>query len=391
VVESFQHEVHDLSASQYVDEYMEVMNDLYPRIKKWPGTLRVLRELKNRGFPMAIATSSPRYSFDKKMEFHPEILELMDAVVTGDEIQRGKPNPDIFLEAARRIQCNPANILVFEDSPFGIQGALEAGAHTVALPDPRLLQGTAEKFSKLSSTWTLDRIGEFDTSNIKRIDRRAKTSIFQTQQALAPSVEGISSPRDEIFKLTASVAKMASSLEHCHSCHVRNKESAYFDMLRQILRTAKSCQVDLGDACISKIEINKMKYPANLCRGKAGKYTAYTAATGIDKKTWQNSQGTAVMSKNISFEEVRDDVRDFVAARDWEKFHTPRNICLALIGELGELAELFQWKGDVQDPVFVGLSTFTSEESDKVKQELADVAVYAIRLGDLLGYSFDRI
>ena len=126
------------SWSDYIDEYSHEMHELYPTIKAWPGTLELLRALKARSFPMAIATSSPRVSFDEKMKYHPEILELMDAVVTGDEVENGKPAPDIFLEAANRIGCAPDRCIVFEDSPFGIEGAQAAGCYTVALPDPRM-------------------------------------------------------------------------------------------------------------------------------------------------------------------------------------------------------------------------------------------------------------
>lgn len=162
----------NISPAEYAAEYMAVMSSLYPSIPKWKSTLGLLGELKARGFPMAIATSSPRYSFDKKMMYHQDILEYMDAVVTGDEVENGKPNPDIFLEAARRLGINPKRSIVFEDSPFGIQGAKAAGAYTVALPDPRLLSGTKERFEKLNATWTFSEIGEFTTclDEIKRVD-----------------------------------------------------------------------------------------------------------------------------------------------------------------------------------------------------------------------------
>ena len=93
----------------------------------------------------------------------------MDAIVTGDEIVNGKPHPDIFLEACRRINVNPRNAVVFEDSPFGVLGAKTAGAYTVALPDPRLIKGTKDRYPK--STWTLDAIGHFNVDEIKRVDR----------------------------------------------------------------------------------------------------------------------------------------------------------------------------------------------------------------------------
>ena len=110
---------------------------------------------------MAIATSSPRHSFDKKMKYHQNILASMSAVVTGDECAHGKPAPDIFLEAARRLGCDPKQCIVFEDSPLGIEGAQRAGCRTVALPDPRMPENLPT-FERLKPTWTLRAIGDFD-------------------------------------------------------------------------------------------------------------------------------------------------------------------------------------------------------------------------------------
>ncbi|CAD7954234.1 unnamed protein product [Amoebophrya sp. A25] len=59
------------------------------------------------------------------------------------------------------------------------------------------------------------------------------------------------------------------------------------------------------------------------------------------------------------FRGVRDDLREMVRLRDWEQFHTPRNLILALTGEVGELAELFQWRGD--DQAKPGLPDFSKE------------------------------
>ena len=77
--------------------------------------------------------------------------------------------------------------------------------------------------------------------------------------------------------------------------------------------------------------------------------------------------------------EVRDAMRRFAAERAWERFHTPKNLAMALSGEAGELIEHFQW--------------LTAEESaslpapvrDEVALELADVLLYLVRLGDVLG------
>ncbi len=86
------------------------------------------------------------------------------------------------------------------------------------------------------------------------------------------------------------------------------------------------------------------------------------------------------MSESLDIGKVKAYLRNFARERDWEKFHTPKNLVMALSGEVGELTELFQW--------------LTPEESARVmedpgmaeaiRQELADVMIYVIRLLDTL-------
>ena len=75
---------------------------------------------------------------------------------------------------------------------------------------------------------------------------------------------------------------------------------------------------------------------------------------------------------------LRDALRRFAAERDWERFHTPKNLAMALVGETGEVIEHFQW-----------LSTEESQclpppRRDEVALELADVLLYLVRLADVL-------
>lgn len=159
----------ELTPEDYANEYFEEILDLYSSIEAWPGTLALLHDLKTSGFTLAIATSSPRASFEKKMVHHPEILAAMDAVVCGDEVARGKPAPDIFIEAARRVGCDPSRCVVFEDSPLGIEGAHAAGCLAVALPDSRF-PSNAPRFTDLQPRWVLSGgIGLFDRAAIRRI------------------------------------------------------------------------------------------------------------------------------------------------------------------------------------------------------------------------------
>ncbi|KOO25658.1 had-superfamily hydrolase [Chrysochromulina tobinii] len=80
----------ELTPKQYVAEYFEDIAALYETIPAWSGCLELLVALQEAGYPMAIATSSPRASFDKKMQFHAPLLTKMSAVVTGDEVLNEK-------------------------------------------------------------------------------------------------------------------------------------------------------------------------------------------------------------------------------------------------------------------------------------------------------------
>jgi NTP pyrophosphatase (non-canonical NTP hydrolase) len=74
-------------------------------------------------------------------------------------------------------------------------------------------------------------------------------------------------------------------------------------------------------------------------------------------------------------------VRSFADSRDWQQFHTARNLVLALVGEAGELAAEFQWIGD--DNIVSALQD--ADKREAVGSELADVFIYLLRLSDVIG------
>ncbi|KAL3905020.1 MAG: hypothetical protein SGPRY_011068 [Prymnesium sp.] len=86
---------------------------------------------------------------------------------------------------------------------------------------------------------------------------------------------------------------------------------------------------------------------------------------------------------NTTLESLRLHQRQFVAEREWAQFHTPRSLALALVGEVGELCEILQWRGD--DGARVGLSDWSEDERERLGEELADVLSYVIRLSDVAG------
>jgi len=78
-------------------------------------------------------------------------------------------------------------------------------------------------------------------------------------------------------------------------------------------------------------------------------------------------------------ETLRDDLRKFSAARDWEQFHSPKNLAMALSAEAGELLEVFQWLTEEQS------RNLEPKAMAAVGEEIADVLLYLVRLGDQLG------
>ena len=76
----------------------------------------------------------------------------------------------------------------------------------------------------------------------------------------------------------------------------------------------------------------------------------------------------------------------FADDRDWQQFHSPKNLILALTGEVGELCEIFQWLSDA-DSLFAAKSP---EMGQAVKDELADVLMYLVRLSSVLGVDLNE-
>ncbi|RZC47243.1 hypothetical protein C5167_040188 [Papaver somniferum] len=77
---------------------------------------------------------------------------------------------------------------------------------------------------------------------------------------------------------------------------------------------------------------------------------------------------------------------DFAKERDWEMYHSPRNLLLALVGEVGELSECFQWKGEVPK----GLPDWKEEEKQHLGEELSDVLLYLVQLSHYCGIDLGK-
>ncbi len=136
-------DIEDLCA-EVISEMTAVIPE---KVTARPGARELLAYLYQRGIPCAIASSSP--------------LEIIDATVaaqgwgyyfqthvSGNDVPEGKPAPDIYLEAAKRLGVAPADCLALEDSPTGARAAVAAGIITYAIPD--FSHTTAEKFTQVT-------------------------------------------------------------------------------------------------------------------------------------------------------------------------------------------------------------------------------------------------
>ncbi|KAJ0182892.1 hypothetical protein K1T71_000868 [Dendrolimus kikuchii] len=106
------------------------------------GAERLLRHLYDYNIPMALATNSTEQAVNLHATARPKLFGMFSHKVsaTDPEVDRGKPNPDIYLVAAARFPSKPkpSNCLVFEDSKIGVDAAREAGMQVVMIPDRRL-------------------------------------------------------------------------------------------------------------------------------------------------------------------------------------------------------------------------------------------------------------
>lgn len=84
---------------------------------------------------------------------------------------------------------------------------------------------------------------------------------------------------------------------------------------------------------------------------------------------------------------IQNKIREFAKARDWDQFHSPKNLIMALTGEVGELAEIFQWLSS-EEAQTIGNG---HKKTDDVKDEIADVLIYTLRLADVLGLNSEEL
>lgn len=120
------------------DLYQKRQQIFYGLVKEnlelYPSVLSLLQKLKNRNIKIAIATSGDAFYLKIIFEKFPKLKSFIDSLVTGDDVARGKPYPDIFIKTAQKLNLQPYECVVVEDSTNGILAAKAAGMAVLAVP-----------------------------------------------------------------------------------------------------------------------------------------------------------------------------------------------------------------------------------------------------------------
>ncbi|MFS8015296.1 putative riboflavin kinase [Helianthus anomalus] len=123
-----------LSKEDLLLEFSPMFSDQWCKLKAQPGAYRLIKHLRGHGVKMALASNSPRANIETKLSYHLTLKESFAAIVASDEVKEGKPSPEIYLEAAKRLNMDPSNCLVIEDSLPGICAAKAAEMEVIAVP-----------------------------------------------------------------------------------------------------------------------------------------------------------------------------------------------------------------------------------------------------------------
>ena len=123
-------------------------------------------------WPLGVASSSNRELIDRVLELS-GLASYFKATVSSEEVERGKPAPDVYLEAARRLGVEPSRSVAIEDSASGIRSAHAAGMHVVAIPN-RAFPPPADVLALAEVV--LDSISELRPATVREVERLSTAS-----------------------------------------------------------------------------------------------------------------------------------------------------------------------------------------------------------------------
>lgn len=176
------------------------------------GVKDIFEYIRNNGLKCAVATSTRRESAEKTLH-EIGVWDYLDAVVYGDEVEHGKPEPDIFLRAAKAIGVNPSEAVVVEDSINGIKAGYAAGMRVVHIPDTIAIDDDIRKLTYMVCDDLNGFIDVVESINKPVINRKNVINAFaEYVRNYDPSDEKIKLKINHTYRVAGLCQRIAESL-----------------------------------------------------------------------------------------------------------------------------------------------------------------------------------
>lgn len=176
------------------------------------GVKDIFEYIRNNGLKCSVATSTRRESAEKTLH-EIGVWDYLDAVVYGDEVEHGKPEPDIFLRAAKAIGVNPSEAVVVEDSINGIKAGYAADMRVVHIPDTIAIDDDIRKLTYMVCADLNGLIDVVESINKPVINRKNVINAFaEYVRNYAPSDEKIKLKIDHTYRVAGLCQRIAESL-----------------------------------------------------------------------------------------------------------------------------------------------------------------------------------
>lgn len=176
------------------------------------GVKDIFEYIRNNGLKCAVATSTRRESAEKTL-YEIGVWDYLDAVVYGDEVERGKPEPDIFLRAAKAIGVNPSEAVVVDDSINGIKAGYAADMRVVHIPDTIAIDDDIRKLTYMVCADLNGLIDVVESINKPVINRKNVINAFaEYVRNYDPSDEKIKLKIDHTYRVAGLCQRIAESL-----------------------------------------------------------------------------------------------------------------------------------------------------------------------------------
>ena len=176
------------------------------------GVKEVFEYIRNNGLKCAVATSTRRESAEKTLH-KIGVCDYLDTVVYGDEVEHGKPEPDIFLRAAKAIGISPSEAVVVEDSINGIKAGYAADMRVVHIPDTIAIDDDIRKLTYMACADLNGLIDVVESINKPVINRKNVINAFaEYVRNYDPSDEKIKLKIDHTYRVAGLCQSIAKSL-----------------------------------------------------------------------------------------------------------------------------------------------------------------------------------